>query len=74
VWVCVCVCFDNCVGVCMCGFYSVWVCVGVHMCGCVCVCGCFDNCVGVCMCGFCNVLVCVCVGFVMHGRVYVWNL
>jgi hypothetical protein len=40
------------VGVCMCGFGNVWVCVcmGLVMCGCVCVC------------------VCVCVGLVMCGR------
>ena len=38
-------------GVCVCGFYNVWVCV----------------CVGVYMCGFCNVWLCVCVGFVMCG-------
>jgi len=25
------------------------------------------------MCGFCNVWVCFCVGFVMCGRVYVWE-
>jgi hypothetical protein len=45
------------VGVCVCGFCNVWVCVrvGFVMCGCVCVC------VGFVMCG------CVCVGFVMCG-------
>ena len=43
-------------GVGMCGFCKVWVCVCVDfvMCGCVYV----DLlCVDVCMCGFCNVLV-----------------
>ena len=49
-------------GVCVCGFCNVWlcVCVGFVMCGCVCV------------CGFCNVWVCVCMGFVMCVCVYVW--
>jgi len=60
-------------GVCMCGFCNVWVCVcvgfvicGVFMCG-------FCN---VCLWGegICNVWVCVCVGFVMCGCVYVWVL
>ena len=33
-------------GVCMCGFGNVWVCVGVGfvLCGCVCVCVCFVMC------------------------------
>ena len=55
-------------GVCVCGFCDVWVCVcvGFVMCGCVYV--------RVCMCGFCDVWVCVCVGFVMCGCVYVWVL
>jgi len=46
------------VGVCICGFCNVWVCVcvGLVMCGCVCVC------VGFVMCK-----VYVCVGFVMCG-------
>jgi len=52
----------------MCGFCSVWVCVGVCLrfvtSGCVYVC--------VSMCGFCDMLVCVCVGFVMCGCAYVW--
>ena len=26
------------------------------------------------MCGFCNVWVCACVGFLMCGCVYVWDL
>ena len=45
-------------GVCICGFCNVWVCVcvGLVMCGCVCVC------VGFVMCK-----VYVCVGFVMCG-------
>ena len=45
------------VGVCMCGFYKVWVCVCVDfvMCGCVYVW--VLLCVGVCMCEFCYVLV-----------------
>jgi len=51
-----------CVGVCMCGFCNVYVCV----------------CVGVCRCGFCDVYVWVCasVGFVMcmYGCVHVWVL
>ena len=56
-----------CVGVCMCGFCNVrvCVCVGFVMCGCVYVW--ILLCVGVCACGFCNVRVCVCVGFVMCG-------
>jgi len=41
------------VGVCMCGFCNMWVCVCVdfvmYMCVCVCVCA--------CVCGFCNVCV-----------------
>jgi len=36
-------------GVCMCGFFNVWVCV----------------CVGFVMCGFVYVWICVCEGFVM---------
>ena len=36
-------------GVCVCGFYNVWVCVCVG----------FVMCVSVCMCGFCNVCECV---------------
>jgi hypothetical protein len=49
------------VGVCICGFRNVWMCVCVGF-----------YCVGVCMCEFCNVWVCVCVCFVMCGCVYVW--
>ena len=56
-------------GVCMCGFFNVWVC----MCGfCyvrVYVCVGFLNMFG---CGFCKLWVCVCVCFVMCGHVYVW--
>ena len=48
-------------GVCMCGFCNVWVCVYVG----------FVRC-GVCMCRFCNVCACVCVSFVLCGCVYVW--
>jgi len=58
-------------GVCMCGFSVVWVCVfaGFVMYGCVYV---WVLCrMGVCMCGFCNVWVCVCMGFVLYGCVYV---
>ena len=51
-------------GVCMCGFCNVWVCLCVGFVMCVCV----------CVCGICNVWVCVCVGFVMCGCVYVWVL
>jgi len=52
------------VGVCVCGFCNVWlcVCVGFVMCGCVYV------------CGFCNVWLCVFVGFVMRGCMCVWVL
>ena len=60
-------------GVCVCGFCYVWicVCVGFVMCSVyVWVLLCLD----LCMCGFCNVWVCVCVGFVMFGFVYVWVL
>ena len=46
-------------GVCLCGFCDVWVCV------------CMDFVMCVCVCGFCDVWVCVCVGFVMCGCVYV---
>jgi len=60
-------------GVCMCGFCNVWVCVcvgfvicGVFMCGFCSVCLWGE--------GICNVWVCVCVGFVMCGCVYVWVL
>ena len=37
VWVCVCVGFLMCVGVCVCGSRKLWVCVcvGFLMCGCV---------------------------------------
>ena len=63
-------------GVCMCEFCDVWVCVfvGFVMCRCVCVYGGVCDvwvlyCVGVCVCvcWFCNVWVCVCMGFVMCG-------
>ena len=62
-------------GLCMCEFCNVWVCVGGCMCGCVYVmygiC-----CVGVCMCGFCNVWVYVWVllrvGVRMCGFCNVW--
>ena len=59
-------------GVSVCGFRNVCVCVwrGCNVWVCLCVgfvmCG--------CNCGFCNVWVCVCVGFVMCGFVYVWVL
>jgi hypothetical protein len=60
------------VGVCVCGFCDVWVCVGTGfvMCGSVYVW--ILLCVR--MCGFYNVWVCVCMGFVMYGFVYVWVL
>jgi len=53
----------------MCGFFNVWMCVGVgfSMFGCVYVWVLW--CVGVCMCGFPNVLLCVFVGFLMCGCV-----
>jgi hypothetical protein len=47
-------------GVCVCRFCNVWVCVCVGFVMCMYVCG---------MCGFCNVFVCV--GFVMCEWVYV---
>ena len=51
-------------GVCLCAFCNVWVCVYVRfVMVCLCVC--------VCMYGFCNVWVCVCVRFVMAGCVFV---
>ena len=54
-------------GVCICGFCIVWVCVCVGFVMCVCegflLCGCVDlcGCVGLCMCVF------VCGGFLMCG-------
>ena len=57
-----------CVGVCMCGFYNVWVCVYMGFVKCVCVFVCE------CVCLFCNVWLCVCVGFVLCGCVYAWVL
>jgi hypothetical protein len=59
-WVCVYMWVLSCVGVCMCGFCNIWVCVcmGFVMCGCVCVCvG------GVCnvwvFCDICTLIYCV---------------
>ena len=51
-------------GVGMCGFCSVWLCVyvGIVVYG------------YVGMCGFCSVWLCVCVGFVVYGCGYVWVL
>jgi hypothetical protein len=68
------------VGVCICGFFNVWVCiwVGFVMCGCfvnMCTCVYCVLCqVCVCVCVGFVLCVCVCVGFVMCGCVYVWVL
>ena len=60
------------VGMRVCGFSNVLMCVFV----CFVICGCVYvwvfSCVGVCMCAFCNVGLYVCIGFVMCGCVYVW--
>ena len=42
--------FFNTVGVCMCGFCTLWMC------------GAFCNIVGVCMCGYCNCVVVLVMG------------
>ena len=58
-------------GVCICGFCKVWVCVCVDFV----IYGCASvwilQSVGLCICGFCEEWVCVCVDFVKSGCVYV---
>ena len=70
--------FVICVGVFMCGFCNVEVCVcmGFVKCGCVCVCMAFVMCVCVCVrvLVICvGVLMCGCFG-IMCGCVYLWIL
>jgi hypothetical protein len=55
--VCVYVWILKCVGVCMCGFCNVWLCVCMGFVMCEYVYVWILKCVGVWMCGFCNVCV-----------------